>query len=64
MPYRSIPPSFGAEGVLPAVEFLRNVGMNENMDLSGKEVAVIGGGNVSMDARKHLIHSRLVSHQL
>lgn len=39
-----------AKGVLPAVEFLRNVGMNEIMDLSGKEVAVIGGGNVSMDA--------------
>ena len=39
-----------AEGVLPAVEFLRDVGMNKIMDLTGKEVAVIGGGNVSMDA--------------
>lgn len=39
-----------AEGVLSAVEFLRDVGMNQIMDLSGKEVAVIGGGNVSMDA--------------
>lgn len=39
-----------AEGVLPAVEFLRDVGMNQIMDLTGKEVAVIGGGNVSMDA--------------
>ena len=39
-----------AEGVLPAVEFLRDVGMNHIMDLTGKEVAVIGGGNVSMDA--------------
>ncbi len=39
-----------AEGVLSAVQFLRNVGKNEIMDLSGKEVAVIGGGNVSMDA--------------
>ncbi len=39
-----------ADGVLSAVQFLRNVGRNEIMDLSGKEVAVIGGGNVSMDA--------------
>lgn len=39
-----------AEGVLSAVQFLRNVGKNEIMDLTGKEVAVIGGGNVSMDA--------------
>ena len=39
-----------AAGVLPAVEFLRDVGMNKIMDLTGKEVAVIGGGNVSMDA--------------
>lgn len=39
-----------ADGVLSAVQFLRNVGKNEIMDLSGMEVAVIGGGNVSMDA--------------
>ena len=39
-----------AEGVLSAVQFLRNVGSSQIMDLTGKEVAVIGGGNVSMDA--------------
>lgn len=39
-----------AEGVLSAVQFLRNVGKHEIMDLTGKKVAVIGGGNVSMDA--------------
>ena len=39
-----------ADGILSAVQFLRNVGKNEIMDLTGKEVAVIGGGNVSMDA--------------
>jgi len=39
-----------ADGVLSAVQFLRNVGRHEIMDLTGKEVAVIGGGNVSMDA--------------
>lgn len=39
-----------AQGVLSAVQFLRNVGKNIIMDLTGKEVAVVGGGNVSMDA--------------
>ncbi|WP_461815659.1 NAD(P)-binding protein [Faecalimonas sp.] len=39
-----------AKGVLSAVEFLRDVGKNQNPDLTGQEVAVIGGGNVSMDA--------------
>ena len=39
-----------AEGVLSAVQFLRNVGKNIIEDLSGQEVAVVGGGNVSMDA--------------
>lgn len=39
-----------AEGIFSAVEFLRNVGKNIIMDLTGKEVAVIGGGNVTMDA--------------
>ncbi len=38
-----------AEGVLSAVEFLRNVGLDDMMDMTGKEVVVIGGGNVSMD---------------
>lgn len=39
-----------AEGVISAVRFLRDVGKNLNPDLIGQEVAVIGGGNVSMDA--------------
>ena len=39
-----------AEGVLSAVQFLRGVGKGEILDLTGKEVVVIGGGNVSMDA--------------
>lgn len=39
-----------ADGVLSAVEFLRSVGSGELLDLSGKEVVVVGGGNVSMDA--------------
>ena len=39
-----------ADGIFSAVQFLRNVGKNIIMDLTGKEVAVIGGGNVTMDA--------------
>ena len=39
-----------AKGVISAVQFLRNVGHGTQESLEGKEVAVIGGGNVSMDA--------------
>ena len=39
-----------ANGVLSAVEFLRMVGKEEKLDLTGQEIVVIGGGNVSMDA--------------
>ena len=39
-----------SEGVMSAVQFLRSIGKNIITDLTGKEVAVIGGGNVSMDA--------------
>ncbi len=39
-----------ADGVISAVQFLRAAGLGKKMDLSGQEVAIIGGGNVSMDA--------------
>ena len=39
-----------AQGVISAVQFLRDVGKNNAIDLAGQEVCVIGGGNVSMDA--------------
>ncbi len=39
-----------APGVMPAVSFLRDISMGIMPDLTGQEVAVIGGGNVSMDA--------------
>lgn len=39
-----------ADGVISAVRFLRDVGKDQAVDLKGKEVCVIGGGNVSMDA--------------
>ena len=39
-----------ADGVISAVQFLRNVALGQEERLDGQEVAVIGGGNVSMDA--------------
>lgn len=39
-----------AEGVMSAVEFLRQVGLSRQPDLTGQNIVVIGGGNVSMDA--------------
>lgn len=39
-----------ADGVLSAVRFLRDAGEGTPANLEGQEVAVIGGGNVSMDA--------------
>ncbi|MDO5047990.1 MAG: NAD(P)-binding protein [Anaerococcus sp.] len=38
------------EDISSAVEFLRNVGLGKSLDLDGKKVVVIGGGNVAMDA--------------
>ena len=43
-------PGEDAEGVISAVELLRGMGDDEPMDLTGKRVCVIGGGNVAMDA--------------
>ena len=39
-----------ADGVISAVQFLRDVGKGNAVDLKGQEVCVVGGGNVSMDA--------------
>lgn len=39
-----------AKGVISAVQFLRDVGKDNAINLAGQEVCVIGGGNVSMDA--------------
>jgi NADPH-dependent glutamate synthase beta subunit-like oxidoreductase len=38
-----------ADGIWDAIEFL-NIAKKENLDLGGKRVAVIGGGNTAMDA--------------
>ena len=39
-----------ADGVVSAVAFLRQSSCGGGMDLTGKRVLVVGGGNVSMDA--------------
>lgn len=41
-----------AEGVISAVELLRDMGDERPRDFSGKRVIVIGGGNVAMDVAR------------
>jgi heterodisulfide reductase subunit A-like polyferredoxin len=40
------------DGVLPALDFLRRVKLGDAPDLAGRTVAVIGGGNVAIDAAR------------
>lgn len=42
-------------GVISAVEMLRNIGNEELPDFTGKNVIVIGGGNVAMDCTRSAI---------
>lgn len=44
-----------AEGVMSAVEVLREIGDENYPDFKGKTVAVIGGGNVAIDAARSAI---------
>ena len=44
-----------ADGVLSAVEFLHKLGEGEKPDLTGKTVAIVGGGNVAMDATRSAV---------
>lgn len=41
-----------AKGVLSAVELLRSIGDDEYPDFTGKNIVVIGGGNVAMDVAR------------
>ena len=41
-----------AGNVIPAADFLQDVANGNPMDLTGKRVALIGGGNVAMDAAR------------
>lgn len=42
-------PGEDSRGVMSAVELLRGLGEGRKIDMKGKSVAVIGGGNVAMD---------------
>ena len=44
-------PGEDLDGVMPGVDFLRNVNLGEDVKV-GKHVAVIGGGNTAMDAAR------------
>ena len=45
-------PNMDASRMLDAVTFLRNVASGDRQDLTGKKVAVYGGGNTAMDAAR------------
>ena len=48
-------PSENSKNVISAVEMLRAIGDNEMPDFTGKQVVVIGGGNVAMDVTRSSI---------
>ena len=53
------------ENVIPASDFLRDVEEGHPMDLEGKRVVLIGGGNVAMDAARTAIRlGALTTHVL
>ncbi|NLA59656.1 MAG: NADH-quinone oxidoreductase subunit NuoF [Firmicutes bacterium] len=39
-------------GVIPGVTLLRDIALGKKVDLAGKKVVVVGGGNVAMDAAR------------
>ena len=47
-------PGEDAEGVVTAVDFLREVGAKESYDIEG-DVVVIGGGNVAVDVSRSAV---------
>jgi heterodisulfide reductase subunit A-like polyferredoxin len=42
----------GLEGVVTSLSFLRRVNLGEKVDLTGKVVVVVGGGNVAIDSAR------------
>ena len=44
-----------AQGVISAVELLREIGDDEMPDFTGKEIVVIAGGNVAMDVARSAV---------
>ena len=48
-------PGENSKNVISAVEMLRAIGDNEMPDFTGKQVVVIGGGNVAMDVARSAV---------
>ncbi|HJG36485.1 NAD(P)-binding protein [Enorma phocaeensis] len=48
-------PGEDAEGVVPAVKMLREIGLGHAPDYTGLDVCVVGGGNVAMDAARSAV---------
>lgn len=47
-----------SENVISAVDLLRDVGLEKEIDFSGKKVAIIGGGNVAMDCARTAVRAK------
>lgn len=50
-------PGAGAEGVMSAVEMLGFIGDGDYPDFTGKDVVVVGGGNVAMDCARTAVRA-------
>lgn len=48
-------PGEDLQGVFPGIEFLRSINLGNSIDVEGKKVVIIGGGNVAMDAARSSI---------
>jgi NADH-quinone oxidoreductase subunit F len=55
LPQRMNIPGEELEGVLPGIEFLKNVKLYHSVDLTGQTVAVIGGGNTAIDSARSAV---------
>jgi NADH-quinone oxidoreductase subunit F len=60
-------PGEDLKGVISGVEFLRDISLGKKVDLTGKTVVIIGGGNVAIDvartslrlgAKAHIVYRR------
>ncbi len=54
-------PNEGVRGVMSAVEFLGHIGDQGTFDFTGKNIVVVGGGNVAMDAARTSMRLRAKS---
>ena len=54
-------PGSDAEGVMSAVEMLGRIGDGDYPDFTGKDVVVVGGGNVAMDCARTAVRANAKS---